>query len=278
MTLPIGPGGVQPGSPDLDCFAGDLATAVDGAFAPDEAALRRVRAQVAVEFRLQAAARSGGRRVRPGWFTGVRRAAALALALGLVAGSFGLVAANSGPGQPFYGLRLAAEELTLPAPGEARVRAQLARLEDRLAEALEEAQAGDPGGVAAALDAYRAELSQALSESNASTGGVGPLLNALTAQEVVLEALLSVVPASARSGLDRAIEQVGHAEDVLLSRPTPSPSPGGPAADPGGTPDPSVTQRPGRTPHPTGKPPDVGGPSATPPGAGHRPSQSPGPP
>jgi hypothetical protein len=202
----------------------------------------------------------------------------------LLVGSFGIVAANSGPGQTFYGLRLAAEQLTLPGSGAERLQRQLARLDDRLAEAQQGARAGDPGGVAAALDAYRTELSETLDDARLSGADVSLLLAALVRQEVVLDALEANVPASAQGGLEQAIDQLGHAEEVLRSTPAASPSPAAPAANPGGAPGDLPGAAPDRTPHPTGKPPDPGQPtdpgqpSATPPGWSHRPSFSPGPP
>jgi hypothetical protein len=270
-------------TPDADRFGDDLTALVDVAFAPDAAALERIRAQMAAEFRVRAAAspgdaRGGSRRLVP-----MRPAAAFALAFGLLAGSFGLVAANSGPGQPFYGLRLAAEELTLPASGATRLRSQLARLEDRLAEARREAQAGDPGGVGTALDAYRHELWEALTEVRTSGTDIAPLLDALAVHEAALNALESIVPASAESGIHEALDQVSRAAERLRSGPIPSPSPTQPGLIPGGEPDHSPIPRPERTSHPVtpapiGTPPTVARPTAAPPGASHRPSQSPGPP
>jgi hypothetical protein len=270
-------------TPDADRFANDLTVWVDDAFAPDAAVLRRIRAQVVVEFRVWAATRVSDARARSRWLAPMRPAAAAGLAFGLLAGSLGLAAANSGPGQPFYGLRLAAEELTLPASGTTRLVSQLTRLEDRLVEARREAQAGDPGGVAAALDAYRSQLAETLTEVRTSGADPGALLDALAVHEGALNALESIVPASAGSGIDQAIDQVSRAAEQLHSGPIPSPSPTEPGPIPGGGLDRSPIPSPEKTAHPTspvatGAPPAGERPPATPPGASHRPSHSPGPP
>src|SRR5207249_4273480 len=78
---------------------------------------------------------------------------AAGLALLLVAGS-GLVAAESGPGQPFYGLRLALGSATLPVAEPARDRGLAAQLDDRLTEVRTAAQVGDGRGALAAIRAY----------------------------------------------------------------------------------------------------------------------------
>lgn len=70
-----------------------------------------------------------------------------ALMLAVTAGGI----AASGPGLPAYPIRLAVEELLLPAGATARLEGQLGRLERRLAEA---ATASNANGVTAALEAY----------------------------------------------------------------------------------------------------------------------------
>jgi hypothetical protein len=278
MRLPFRRAGRGPRPPDIDPFADHLAASVEGAFAADTEALGRVRLKAVAAFRARAAARPVAATAHRRWPVSIRPAAVLVMGGILLVGSFGVVAANSGPGQPFYGVRLALEELTLPDSGAPRLQREVARLEDRLAEARGRAQAGDAGGVAAALDAYRNELSEAVAEVSVSGADVGPLLDALAIQEAALEALASIVPAAARAGLERAIEQAGHADDVLRSVPPASPPADPPGQVPSATPDHTPNNGSERTPHPTGKPPDPGQPSATPPGWSHRPTSSPGPP
>ena len=79
-----------------------------------------------------------------------RLAFAMVTATLLLAVTAGGIAA-SGPGLPAYPIRLAVEELLLPAGAAARLEGQLGRLERRLAEA---ASASNANAVSAALEAY----------------------------------------------------------------------------------------------------------------------------
>ena len=79
-----------------------------------------------------------------------RLAFAMVTATMLLAMTAGGIAA-SGPGLPAYPIRLAVEELLLPAGAAARLEGQLGRLERRLAEA---ASASNANAVSAALEAY----------------------------------------------------------------------------------------------------------------------------
>jgi hypothetical protein len=246
-------------APYEDPFAVDLEARVDQAFAPDATAFRRIREHVTGEFRVAAAAaRRGDAPGRARWSLPLRPVAAFLLAAILLAGSVGLAAANSGAGQPFYGLRLATEELTLPASGAARVQAQLARLDQRLVEAQRGAQAGDAGAVAAALAAYRSELTDTLTRADAEGVDIGAVLERLAVHQGVLDALSGTLPAAAAHGIQEALDQVGRAVDRLRSLPTSSP----PGLTPEGTPHPTPS-------HPTPAP--GGGPPSGVPGASHRP-------
>ena len=147
-----------------------LGVDLDRGLAADPEALARVRAQVTAEFRRSSAAgstrRAAGRAsVSPprGWRAALRPLAPFGLAGALVLGSVGLVAANSGPGDPFYGLRLAAEELSLLGPA-----THLDRLQQRLDEASRESD--NASAVSAALKAYREELQRALDEATDDAG------------------------------------------------------------------------------------------------------------
>jgi hypothetical protein len=245
--------GIHPGgaTPAADPFVDEFQERVDATFTADPASLERVRTRVVAEYRLQAAGLPDRSAARPRWLASRRPAVAFALALGLIAGSFGLVAASSGPGQPFYGLRLAAEELTLPASGPARVKGQLDRLDERLAEARQAATAGDGQAVAAALGAYRDELAGVLGESGSSSIDTSPVLESLSVQAVVLERLRSAVPAAAAKGIDQALDQVSRTSTELRAGHGSSPSPGGPGPFKGT--EPHQTPPPGAT-SPTGSP------------------------
>ncbi|MGZ6214480.1 MAG: hypothetical protein ACXWMG_05985, partial [Candidatus Limnocylindria bacterium] len=78
----------------------------------------------------------------------------LAAACALLLAASGLVAAESGPGQPFYGLRLALGSLTVPGDEPAHERALAGQLDDRLSEVGAAARIGDGRGALAAIHEY----------------------------------------------------------------------------------------------------------------------------
>lgn len=139
--------------PDDMALAMELERQLDSALAPEAIRLQRVRAAVLASFR----ATSEDVRRRPARPTLRRWAMAAAFAATLVAGT-GLVAAGSGPGQPFYGVRLAIGSLLLPGDAAGRDRGLANELEDRLTEARAAARAGDAAAMQAALAAYRDTL------------------------------------------------------------------------------------------------------------------------
>lgn len=158
-----------------------------------------------------------------------RRTAALALGLVAVLALAGTVAAaESGPGQPFYGLRLTVESLTLPSGGSARTQALLAQLEQRLTEARDQSANGNANGVSDAVRAYLATLDQI----NSGTGqGVSQTaVEAALQQHLdVLGSLLGSAPSAAQPGLQRALT---HTQQALQQRLAPGPS-SGPSGHPG---------------------------------------------
>jgi hypothetical protein len=142
-------------------------------------------------------------------------------------------AAESGPGQPFYHLRLSIEALSIPAQGEARIQALLARLDARLAEAGQANRHGDHGAVADAMSAYEETLA-ALSASVDAAGSQQWVLDRLAGHEEVLQGLLGTTPAQAQQGLQKALEQTHHARDAISHRPS-TPGHGPPTSAPGAT-------------------------------------------
>jgi len=277
-----------------DALARTLQAQVETAFAPDPAALARIRAKAITEFQRSTVvvARVAARpAVRRGWLALPRPWAASVFALGLMTGSTGLVGAYSGPAEPFYGLRLAAEELLLPSTGDARVRAEVARLDSRLTEARVAAQDGDPGATTAALNAYRSELSATVADIGVSGVDPGGVLVALAGHQSVLSGLAATAPAAALGGLHQAIDEASHAQDRLRSMPSGPPPAPGLTANPGGaTPGSSTLPNPGQTVDPTpgaslpvltpGRPSQEPPPAATPslpaPATSHEPSHAPG--
>jgi hypothetical protein len=147
------------------------------------------------------------------------RALALAFALAALLALAGTVgAAQAGPGQPFYGVRLTLESLTLPANGSARTDALLVQLDRRLAEARQERARGHAAGIADAVHAYNATLTEL--SSGISPGASSVQLEVVLQRHVdVLTGLRGSAPAGAREGLERAVGQAGRARQALLHRP-----------------------------------------------------------
>jgi hypothetical protein len=241
----------------LDAYAADR-------LRPDPEAAGRARARVLAEVRRGAAPRSDRPspaalpgRPRSGWR--IFRAPAVVAALLLLAGllAAGAVVAGSGPGGPFYGLRIWAEEMTLPADPAQRAAVELAHLETRLAEARDAAANGNGGAVTAALEAYRRTADAALEAAGDDPGRRERLALRLGLHVAVLEALVGEVPGRASEAIQDAVERSEEKVEEILSREPGKPvGPAGPEATPRPTPKP----RPEATPKPT--PP--GKPEATP--------------
>jgi hypothetical protein len=244
---------------------------------PGQASMRRARSAVMGEAwsrHLAGGAASGGarrsgarRRPFEGW--GMRRLGstlAAAVMAGLIVGSS--VFAASRAGGPLYGIRLAADDLLLPADADARLEAELAQAQTHLAEAVDASVRGDQGALLASLEAY----GQTLSALGAERGtGAERALEAVRLHRAVLVAVLDGAPAAAIAGLEQAIAR----SDALIAKldeaATPGAGPdgsgagsqgGGQPARPGAAPTPKaeVTPKPTRepkadvTPKPTREP------------------------
>jgi hypothetical protein len=147
----------------------------------------------------------------------VLRGWSLAAAFGvlLITGG-GLVAAESGPGQPFYGLRLALGSVTLPGEEPAHDRGLADQLDDRLTEVRAAARNGDGRGAQAAISEYLHTLSQLTTD-----GITDPAILALLQHhQDTLHELLSVAPAQAADGVQDAIDAATNA-GVTAPHPTP---------------------------------------------------------
>jgi hypothetical protein len=221
----FGPDGSQLTSGDSELLPGHLQADAERGFAPDPEALARVRARVTAEFRVHAAYGAAREtRVPTGrrpWRLVLRPAVSLGLAGVLLLASFGLVAANSGPGGPFYGLRLAAEGLGLPFIGVSGNR--LDRLQERLDEARRESS--HASALNAALRAYQDELERALAEAD-SDAARQAVLAALATHQVALDELAQTVPGGAGREIDQARNQVGLAQESLRAGSSPTAVPG----------------------------------------------------
>jgi hypothetical protein len=209
-----------------------LAQYADGRLSPDADQLARGRAAIltalatAEPWPARAVAR---RRLLRGWSLAAASAA-------LVLGSGGLVAAESGPGQPFYGLRLAIGALTEPADEPAHDRWLASRLDERLTEVRAAARDGDGRGAQAAIDAYLNTLSE-LTDNGITDPAILALLQR---HHDTLEQLLTVAPDQSADGLQQALDA---ADDA---------SAGAPPVD--GVPHPTPPGGAGESPPATGRP------------------------
>lgn len=148
-----------------------------------------------------------------------------AAAMLVIAGA-GLAAAESGPGQPLYGLRLAIGNVTLPLDEPAHQRGLADQLDDRLSEVGAAARTGDLLGARAAIDEYLHTLRE-LSRDGVSDPAILALLQR---HQDALQELLAVTPAQAAGGVQQAIDAAGRVN--ALPRPT-SPRPGQSPGAPG---------------------------------------------
>jgi hypothetical protein len=141
---------------------------------------------------------------------------AVAFALLLAVGS-GLVAAESGPGQPFYGLRLAIGSATLPLGEPAHDRGLASQLDDRLTEIRAATRVGDGRGVLAAIHEYLNTLHEL-----ARNGVTDPAILALLQRhEDTLKGLLGAAPTQATSGVQQALDAAGKVNGAIR-HPTPA--------------------------------------------------------
>ena len=170
----------------------DLAAAQDGDPAPGEAGASTADA-----------ARARRRGPFAGW--GTRRigvAVAAAALAGLMVGTTTFAASRAGG--PLYDARLALEQLTLPPDAQARLEAELALAQGRLAEILDSVARDDPGAIAAAVRGYGASL-DAL--DGATGGHADRALEAILLHRQVLLGVLGRAPADALAGLQSALDE-----------------------------------------------------------------------
>jgi Domain of unknown function (DUF5667) len=269
------------GEADADVRA-RLEAYASAALAPDPAATVRARAAILAEARRRAASAStvgsgpGFARRRPSFRAALGPGLLAAALLVLLVGAGGVVA--SAPGGPLYGVRLWAEQMTLPAQPAARVDAQLNRLDERLGEAEVAAEAGNGDAVAAALEAYRSEMEDAVDAAATDPGTKAEVAARLETHRAVLAALAARLPERAAEAI---IANLVRTESKILEALGATPPQSGPGAspDPGRTPpgrpeatpsdrprapEATPTPKPGRTP--PGRPEETEKPGRTPPG------------
>lgn len=188
--------------------------------APDSDQLPNGRAAVLLAFVAAGAMPAPSRRMRRSFLRGWSLAAAFALLL-VAAGS--LVAAESGPGQPFYGLRLAIGLVTLPGEEPAHERGLAAQLDDRLVEVGAAARVGDGRGARAAINEYLSTLTE-LSRDGVTDPAILALLQR---HQDALQEILSVAPGQATDGVQQALDAAGKVSGVvpLMESAVPHPTP-----------------------------------------------------
>lgn len=138
-----------------------------GSLSPDEEALSRMGAAVRAAFVESMTAREAGRESAPGrpgrrvigtWrrpWSRRRTAAAICAVAILTLSTVGLATAESGPGQPFYRLRLGIEAVNLPPAGsQNRLTADIGRAGSRLDDVASSAASSDWNAAADAASAY----------------------------------------------------------------------------------------------------------------------------
>ncbi len=251
------------------------------------AALARIEADHAAAAAARAEAGQGRSR-RSVWRRPMTALLAAALTLGV--GVSSVAAAQAGG--PLYGVRIWAETLVLPSESNARAQAELARLEDRLAEAAAASAAGDTNAARAALEAYAAIV-------NDATHAVGSDVSAAATLETGVRSNIDVLTVLAerfetghgRAGeaieraLQRAIDRSDSALDELHGNPhgTPpgleparkTPKPGKTANPNKPTEDPAATAKPRPTPKADPKPNSASTPKPRPTPRGGPPSERP---
>jgi hypothetical protein len=208
------PGDVDPHDPVVERLERYSSTEL----ASEPGSLRQLRAELVNEYveRRIAAEPSPRSSRRRGWAP-LRWAAVSATLIALLAGTSVVAAAEAGPGQPLYHVRLTIEDLTLPPQGEARVQALLSQLDTRLGEARDAGKRGDHGALSDAVSAYDDTLAR-LTDSAATAGSAGFVLDKLAKHEAILQGLLDQVPTQARQGLQHALDNARHARDAIGGR------------------------------------------------------------
>ena len=276
---------------DLAALVATLAAAWDSE--PGDRRAAASRAAVLGRFATDSAAgaSAGGRasaralpvaRAKPGIGRSGSRPALVLVSAGLLLAMAIGTAAASAPGGPLYGLRVTSEELLLPAAPAERLRAQVSRLDGRLAEASGAAMRGDSGAVIASLRAYVQIAAEAAAGQPADAATVGQLVVRVRAQLELLstigagDAALQAVRTQAELAVRALLGALGEPEDG----PGPGSGPSGSGDPSWNGPPPTRSQAPGTpgAPGPSTLPAWSGSPKAPPTPAGSGgPKASPGP-
>jgi hypothetical protein len=244
-----------------------LRTYAAARLSPTPEAVERMRAAIVARAAGAAAMRDVQRRpgavVRRSWWPiRSRRAVGALLAASLTVGSAAAVFGAT-PGSPLYGTRLWLEALTLPQSGDARIDAQVVRLDQRDAEVERASSGHDAAAITAALAAFDEEMAAAIRDAGNDPSKLAHLETVLQKHITVLEGVRANAPAAAVPAIEGAItassKALAQIEARLRQLPpptpghTPQPHPTPDATKPDKTPALHSTPKPDRTPapHPT---------------------------
>ncbi len=132
---------------------------------------------------------------------------AAAVLAGLLVGSTSFAASRAGG--PLYEARLNVESMLMPSQPEARLNAELAQAQARLADIIDAAGRGDAGAVSAAISAYERSIQELGSTSGPSSDRA---LHAVEFHQTVLEQLLVSATGPSAKGLENALT---HSSNVI---------------------------------------------------------------
>jgi hypothetical protein len=209
----------------------------------------------------------------PRWrVAALRGAAAMGLIALLVSATVSASAAAL-PGEPFYGVKRAAEEaqLSLAADGEQRAGLRLELADRRLDEAVKLVAKGDVGRAEETVVAAQAQVEAATAVMTATA--TAPAVQSLARQfeqrlgqrRQQMERSLPLVDEGSRANLERAVDQPLQLLEQLVPPPTPTP-PSTPTPPPTPTRQPTATLTvPPTARPPTAVPPEGPSPSGAPP-------------
>jgi len=228
----------------LDQIEDILEAYADARLSPSGPVLARMRAQVLREASLRQAMVAANERtasidvmrrrfVIPHLYF-PRRAFALGMAAAMTLGTGAAVLAAP-PGSPFYNARVAIEVAFLPAQVDQRLASHEMHLDERLVEAEKAAARGDLVALAAALDAYRAEVDATVGDVGDDADRLAHLEAVLATHVATLEALAARLTndTAADNALEHAIDVSQKAADKLKDKGSQS---GKPTQEPGGKP------------------------------------------
>jgi hypothetical protein len=217
---------------EMEAFTRDFERRLDRAFNPDLAAITRMRAVVLAEYRRRNPLPEYGRELVVSPRRGLvavllRPLASASLSLALLTGSASLAFAFSGPGQPFYGVRLGVETAQLPpVSAPARIYADVARLDKRLAEANTGAVQADRPAVDDSLGAYSGQVDGVVDNFGLDSTKTTLIGDRLAHDQVALVDVAKVKPIVATAPVQKALRNLA-ATKVKFEQKAKHATPGG---------------------------------------------------